>query len=400
MPLASNAFVSYYLIKTTTGKQILLLGDNHEEQMDFINEKHANFFLKFIDSFEYANPIQTLIECGSEAASTFETGKQTDFPLANTFFCFAKYNFLKKFQSKKINLNCVLFDPREIELDVVTNCFTQSEDWLNSMRRNGLIEFPLQDLKNTQEKIRKKARARCTMADYLRLLNGHVDKISKVIEKYKDNEKLFNYLKDRLVEFINAKNQIEEIFKASDHNELLPILILDQFSKCKTVRDANNKLSDLLKIYRDPIEFNYCDIFFLDRMLNLLANDNHIIFLAGDAHIQNMLRAFSAIGCTIVKSQELIMQINGLKAIRVNDAMPFLNNLLNATKQFIADRVTGHAAGCGTCGKTENLKLCSKCKSIKYCSRECQIKDWRNHKLNCIENQTPDIISLLSSLKI
>lgn len=34
------------------------------------------------------------------------------------------------------------------------------------------------------------------------------------------------------------------------------------------------------------------------------------------------------------------------------------------------------------CGN-ESTKYCKNCKSEKYCSRECQVKDWKRHKLEC-----------------
>ena len=37
--------------------------------------------------------------------------------------------------------------------------------------------------------------------------------------------------------------------------------------------------------------------------------------------------------------------------------------------------------GCGK--KNAELKRCGRCKEIKYCSRECQVNDWRMHKLAC-----------------
>ena len=37
---------------------------------------------------------------------------------------------------------------------------------------------------------------------------------------------------------------------------------------------------------------------------------------------------------------------------------------------------------CKVCGKKGEYK-CSKCGKVIYCSRECQFKDWGNHKNNC-----------------
>jgi len=40
---------------------------------------------------------------------------------------------------------------------------------------------------------------------------------------------------------------------------------------------------------------------------------------------------------------------------------------------------------CKVCFKQYGVKLkyCSVCKSTSYCSRECQVKDWKNHKMEC-----------------
>jgi hypothetical protein len=40
-------------------------------------------------------------------------------------------------------------------------------------------------------------------------------------------------------------------------------------------------------------------------------------------------------------------------------------------------------AGCNTVKKLEELNKCAGCKNICYCSKECQKKDWKNHKINC-----------------
>ncbi|KAI6115966.1 hypothetical protein F5141DRAFT_1266072 [Pisolithus sp. B1] len=40
---------------------------------------------------------------------------------------------------------------------------------------------------------------------------------------------------------------------------------------------------------------------------------------------------------------------------------------------------------CAACGKGDTpLSKCGRCKTNKYCSRDCQVKDWKTHKKNCV----------------
>lgn len=38
---------------------------------------------------------------------------------------------------------------------------------------------------------------------------------------------------------------------------------------------------------------------------------------------------------------------------------------------------------CRTCRKVDDVKKCQGCGVVAYCGRECQRKDWRNHKGVC-----------------
>ncbi|KAK7029249.1 MYND-type domain-containing protein [Favolaschia claudopus] len=40
----------------------------------------------------------------------------------------------------------------------------------------------------------------------------------------------------------------------------------------------------------------------------------------------------------------------------------------------------------GDCNNSKNLKTCKRCKTVHYCSKECQKKDWKNHKAACNSN--------------
>ena len=65
-------------------------------------------------------------------------------------------------------------------------------------------------------------------------------------------------------------------------------------------------------------------------------------------------------------------------------------------KQFPSDpkkKIESISPRCAACLVADvHLKFCSLCKLTGYCSTECQRKDWRNHKPECLllqKNQTP-----------
>jgi hypothetical protein len=48
---------------------------------------------------------------------------------------------------------------------------------------------------------------------------------------------------------------------------------------------------------------------------------------------------------------------------------------------------------CNKCNKFCDLNKCSKCNNVIYCSKECQIKDWKDHKKICkINNGNKELI--------
>jgi hypothetical protein len=76
---------------------------------------------------------------------------------------------------------------------------------------------------------------------------------------------------------------------------------------------------------------------------------------------------------------------------------PFCWNVLesdikNAEKKYglISDTVGAvrivRKCGNNNCSASRGCKRCSRCRSIYYCSRECQEKDWVNHKPKCKAN--------------
>src|SRR6184192_371695 len=50
----------------------------------------------------------------------------------------------------------------------------------------------------------------------------------------------------------------------------------------------------------------------------------------------------------------------------------------------ILDKNGNRARDC-SCGKP-NACRCSRCKKVSYCGRDCQIKDWPDHKAVCVSD--------------
>ncbi len=48
----------------------------------------------------------------------------------------------------------------------------------------------------------------------------------------------------------------------------------------------------------------------------------------------------------------------------------------------VMEELMGGPPKCGRCGQ-EASKRCSRCRNEWYCGRECQVKDWTNHKPVC-----------------
>ena len=63
--------------------------------------------------------------------------------------------------------------------------------------------------------------------------------------------------------------------------------------------------------------------------------------------------------------------------------VPWLQSTRRTSIAQAMDRVDIKEETCKVCGKVGARKKCGKCLAVVYCSRECQIKDWREHKTSC-----------------
>ncbi|KAM0427255.1 hypothetical protein ACHAPT_007685 [Fusarium lateritium] len=77
-------------------------------------------------------------------------------------------------------------------------------------------------------------------------------------------------------------------------------------------------------------------------------------------------------------------------AISPTYAVPFVEEVIDASEMPNMETATSSVERCRNCGKPERdgvtLKKCMRCQRVKYCSAECQKKDWRNHRGECDES--------------
>ena len=68
---------------------------------------------------------------------------------------------------------------------------------------------------------------------------------------------------------------------------------------------------------------------------------------------------------------------------RVKDQMYFVKN---GFYNSVFVKKNPKLKSCNSCGKIGNLLKCSRCNNSYYCNRNCQKKDYKEHKKLCVKN--------------
>lgn len=92
--------------------------------------------------------------------------------------------------------------------------------------------------------------------------------------------------------------------------------------------------------------------------------------------------------CIICSNLVTSDQFSFVFTIKDNTNTVFIANcsekcMSKAVKKCKKDKELGLEFKCPCGKKDKEMKKCGRCKKIYYCSKECQIKDWQNHKSEC-----------------
>jgi hypothetical protein len=88
--------------------------------------------------------------------------------------------------------------------------------------------------------------------------------------------------------------------------------------------------------------------------------------------------------------EEVIFRLSGMR-----EHEPFRKSCDKALIMLVQMR-DGKPFCCEVCGETKDsmhraLMLCSVCSKVAYCSRDCQMEDWKRHKVNCKKPDEPKV---------
>ena len=137
---------------------------------------------------------------------------------------------------------------------------------------------------------------------------------------------------------------------------------------CKSIR-FNASLTETIRLLRYLLRLNSTKIKPSNWQLENLPLKGNNLWMA--SFLSPLYAEFIADNCGEIKS----------KMLQESKSVP-----IQKTEESSNSRPL-FCAGClvGNC----NLKFCSRCESVFYCSVECQKKDWKNHKPQCLrKNQT------------
>ncbi|GFH59703.1 hypothetical protein CTEN210_16179 [Chaetoceros tenuissimus] len=73
-----------------------------------------------------------------------------------------------------------------------------------------------------------------------------------------------------------------------------------------------------------------------------------------------------------------------LQSIKKMSDLSTCSKQLDMNETFI-DMARHSCAKCKTIDLESPLLVCAKCKGVGYCSKECQVADWKNHKVDCLK---------------
>ena len=206
------------------------------------------------------------------------------------------------------------------------------------------------------------------------------NEIDKLVNAMKEREAVLKQMMEDFISKILPTDSRKQIYiKCLGQNALGQRPENEQFGLLSTV--ARNAMSIFLAGDWSCLTMIGCT--FLN---NAYQSSDPNIYKMDDEHL---LTVFQLGVSTVNKIKgDLFNEYGGRLALEC-DRLPCVTPAIDTVTNrdwFLRFIKTNKANMCHACQKAAQdttLKKCSRCKKVKYCSKECQVKDWKNHKKHC-----------------
>ena len=154
----------------------------------------------------------------------------------------------------------------------------------------------------------------------------------------------------------------------------------DLLDKMETHITGREKLTQLLQNAKTSITFKEDQIRpLIDLMLEKLST-------ADDKNLDSYIEILYSLKEESTQIYDLIPTSDSILARTMWPAwFEYIQTVMDARNNLRANLFIEslNQVKCSFCSGTQNLSNCGRCRKVKYCSKDCQKKDWKNHKSNC-----------------
>lgn len=383
-------FSSYRLLKNGQGNYVLLLGEIHNHIANPVRTDVETFVKTFL-KHELKSPIPCVIELNKEAQSLFVTGKQPKgITVGRTFVQLAEYAHTHR-QALNSRLKFFLYDPRELESDIVNSITGMLSREIKALMYNSL-PFP----NSTEWQINKK---KFILTDYAPLsLSMYFTKIQEYCTKARfikdtlDVESPFLPLFEASLNSLEkALPQVHSLFQSIDSNMRLETAILTLFDKYTSISAQLSwqRYHEVIKLLLDTIDYPYAQIMFLGKLIELLESSRKVVMILSEDHALKLSQFLQSANYKLLREEVIFEELdenwksahfatrNGWET-DMEKLFSFSARLANELEVFLEKRFP-----CAVCQKREKTQLCAQCKTTYYCGKECQKAHWPTHKSLC-----------------
>ena len=386
-------FVSYAWWQKD-GKNLLVLGDAHSSELNFINIPHITFLTNSLELFFKENkPKKNDIICLIED----ENNDQKYEKMAPTLKII-KEHFTKNPALKEFYKN---IDYRDESKSLINSFFNTIQDVLKASKTK--IEFKAL-LTKTSESLLQKTIHDITVGSYLAYLEKTLEDIEKWLNQARNMpfSAYFNLIKFLYTEAIQKTKLILLQKHKPQTNFLFALIeIISEYYQDK------EKLSQIADKFLHDLDYRFAEAGFMHEIMISTTKNTTTLLVVGQVHAVKINSHLSSAGFKQKSEKNIYHMYNLFKTGVEIDLLGSFEEMLIETIQLVLPAqikaVLSKKCSNPYCRQREGdirmdkiderleLLRCTRCKNTKYCNKSCQTQHWKlGHREICKKTDNPE----------